>query len=60
MSLGTPTFRKWRKKKGSKRIWDKVIRNMWKTGRGWFSKRSVNDLNCYKLVKNEGRAGDHG
>ena len=28
VSLGTPTFRKWKKKEGSRRIWDKVIRNM--------------------------------
>lgn len=27
-SLGTPTLRKLRKKGDSKRIWDKIIRNM--------------------------------
>lgn len=46
-----------RKKGGSKRFWDKVIRNTWKTTKGWLSRRgAVNSLSCYKLVKNEGEA----
>ena len=57
-----------RKKGGSKRIWDKVIRNMWKS-RSWLSRRGVEDLSCYKPVKHEGKvinclsslwSGDHG
>lgn len=44
------------RQRDGRRIWDEVIRNTWKTGRDWPSRRGVNNLGHY--IGKEGRRGN--